>query len=132
VSAFEYPRQYGPRSPSFSRAVLTENNTLLVSGTASILGHESVHDSELMNQATETAANINALCEAALATLDTTDSFKHSKLRIYIRNPEDHDPAIAGLHSLLVDNTDYVVLVGDICRSNLLLEVEAVYQVGAE
>ncbi|MBL6751613.1 MAG: pteridine-dependent deoxygenase, partial [Nevskia sp.] len=45
TSAFHYPRSYGPRSPSFSRAVLLPGSggaRLLVSGTASIVGHASV------------------------------------------------------------------------------------------
>ncbi|HUS25527.1 MAG TPA: hypothetical protein VM369_11315, partial [Candidatus Binatia bacterium] len=46
VSAFHYPRQYGAKSPSFSRATLIGGGPdarLLVSGTASVVGHESRH-----------------------------------------------------------------------------------------
>ncbi len=46
VSAFSYPREYGPRSPSFSRATLrkwADGAHLYGSGTASIVGQASPH-----------------------------------------------------------------------------------------
>ena len=45
VSAYLYPADYGPRSPTFSRAVratLSGQEALFVSGTASIVGHRTV------------------------------------------------------------------------------------------
>ena len=45
VSAYLYPADYGPRSPTFSRAVratLSGQAALFVSGTASIVGHLSL------------------------------------------------------------------------------------------
>ena len=46
VRAYEYPSSYGPSSPSFARATLRSSMTgshLLISGTASVVGHRSVH-----------------------------------------------------------------------------------------
>lgn len=46
MSAYCYPPQYGPRSPSFARATLKRwdgADDLYISGTASIVGHESLH-----------------------------------------------------------------------------------------
>ena len=46
TSAYLYPRRYGPRSPAFARAMLLPDcagATLFISGTASIVGHESQH-----------------------------------------------------------------------------------------
>ena len=43
VSAWRYPRRYGPKSPLFSRATIMRLNgtsQFLISGTASILGHQ--------------------------------------------------------------------------------------------
>src|SRR5690606_3893026 len=48
VSAYRYPRLYGPRPPAFSRGMLVGAGGLpvvYVSGTASIVGHKSVHRS---------------------------------------------------------------------------------------
>ena len=49
VSAFAYPRDYGPVAPGFSRAMLLPGDTplLLISGTASIVGHASQHPDTL-------------------------------------------------------------------------------------
>src|SRR6187549_2182702 len=43
LSAYHYPRQYGQTSPTFSRAMLVAPDTLMISGTASIVGHVSQH-----------------------------------------------------------------------------------------
>ena len=135
MSAFQYPRQYGPRSPSFARAVLLsqcELPVLLVSGTASILGHESVHTSKLINQAEETTRNIVSLRDAALKQSGTAESFSAGCLRIYVRDKADFPIAVDSLKELLHNRDgskpDYIVLLGDICRTDLLVEVEAVYQ----
>ena len=135
MSAFQYPRQYGPRSPSFARAVLLsqcEFPLLLVSGTASILGHESVHTSKLINQAEETTLNIISLRDAALKQTVKAQSFSTGSLRIYVRDKADFPLAVDSLKKLLHNSDhstpDYIVLLGDICRSDLLVEVEAVYQ----
>src|SRR4029077_5387998 len=57
VSAFRYPPQYGPRSPPFAGAMLarpTGKPLLFVSGTASIVGHETLHHGDAAAQAAET------------------------------------------------------------------------------
>lgn len=125
VSAFKYPRQYGPRSPSFSRATLKRwacgGYSLLVSGTASVVGHET-HHQDLVAQLQETARNLDALqAEAGLP-------LRPDVLRVYVRNRADLPAvqrAVAAIPSLQVP---MVFLEGDICRSNLILEVEAVYE----
>ena len=65
VSAYDYPRQYGPAAPSFSRAMLTPDPLLLVSGTASIVGHASVHPGDVAAQLEETLANLENLLRHA-------------------------------------------------------------------
>ncbi len=67
VSAYRYPKQYGPRSPTFSRAALLAEGggTLMISGTASIVGHETVHSGDAAAQTRESLANIGAVTESA-------------------------------------------------------------------
>ena len=67
VSAYDYPRQYGPAAPSFSRAALTPDPLLLISGTASIVGHASVHLGDVAAQLEETLANLDNLLRHARA-----------------------------------------------------------------
>ncbi len=64
VQAYLYPRKYGPAPPSFSRAMLLPNDTVVGSGTASIVGHESRHDGNLDAQIDETLANLRELIRA--------------------------------------------------------------------
>lgn len=64
VSAYEYPLVYGPRSPSFARASLRQSisgSHLLIAGTASVVGHVSVHIGDPYKQTMEIIQNLNAL-----------------------------------------------------------------------
>jgi chorismate lyase / 3-hydroxybenzoate synthase len=87
VSAFRYPPQHGPRSPTFTRAAIGEhggNKVLFVSGTASIVGHESKHRGEVAAQTSEIVANIRALlaeCEGTGA-IPVSDELR---LKVYVR-----------------------------------------------
>lgn len=123
VSAFDYPRQYAPRKPLFSRAVVWSDDhgeQLLVSGTASIVGHASRHANNLEAQLTEVWLNLESLRQAAGATHPVA-------LRVYIRNEADY-PAIRDfLRERLAPNVATLYLLADICRSELLVEIEGVY-----
>jgi chorismate lyase/3-hydroxybenzoate synthase len=68
VNAYEYPTIYGPRSPSFARATLCRSDSathLFISGTASVVGHQSQHVGSADLQALETVTNLRALVEHA-------------------------------------------------------------------
>lgn len=131
TSAYRYPRQFGPRSPAFSRAVLLESEDwqqLLISGTASIVGHESRHDDSVGRQIDETFRNIQALiAQAAIqsgrspATLDG----RGTSLRVYLRRREDLPAARAALAAHVGAQRSVLFLRGDICRRELVIEVEA-------
>ena len=71
VSAYHYPREYGTHSPVFSRAALlrqAQSLTLFISGTASIVGHRSLHLGDTAAQTRETLTNIEALLGEANRT----------------------------------------------------------------
>ena len=91
TSAYHYPAQYGPRSPIFARAMLMQtagNPVLFVSGTASIVGHETRHVDDAPAQARETIANIQAvIAQAQLAGLGAASPDANLLLKIYLRNP---------------------------------------------
>lgn len=131
TSAFHYPAQYGPRSPTFARAMLMQtagNPLLFVSGTASIVGHETLHIGNAPAQARETVANLLAvIAQAQLAGLDSPRSNANLRLKIYLRRPDD----LAMVHNCLRQTfgpaANALYLQADICRADLLLEVEAVY-----
>ena len=65
LSAFLYPDRYGPRSPTFSRAALAHppgQEILFLSGTASIVGHQTVHPGDVRAQTVESLDNIAKRC----------------------------------------------------------------------
>ena len=70
VSAYRYPSDYGPRSPTFSRAAVVAlgggSTVLFISGTASIVGHLSMHPGDVRRQTEETLTNIGTLCDEAV------------------------------------------------------------------
>ena len=133
VSAYRYPSDYGPRSPSFSRAALVEAGggrvALLISGTASIVGHHSVHVGDVAAQLRETLANLRAVLHAAQAR--TTARFELADLHctVYLRHTEQlplvraEIEAALGADSLAARTAVY--LEADICRSDLAVEIEA-------
>lgn len=130
ISAFRYPRQYGPRSPSFSRAAQLAGATskqLFLSGTAAIVGHESRHAEDLKGQAAETLRNLESLIGTANGESPCAGSGLY---RLYLRQPDQLDDALDALAPLAVDQDQLVVLKADICRTELLLEVDGL--IGAE
>lgn len=131
ISAFHYPAQYGPRSPIFARAMLMQTAgkpLLFVSGTASIVGHATLHIGDAPAQARETVANILAvIAQAQLAGLDSSSSYANLLLKIYLRYPDDLPMVRNCLIQTFGPTVKTLYLQADICRADLLLEVEAVY-----
>jgi chorismate lyase / 3-hydroxybenzoate synthase len=126
VSAFNYPSAYGPRSPLFSRAMWIDSQggpRLYLSGTASILGHESVHPGDLHEQIEETLRNMEAILANAPASLFESEVC----LRVYIRNENHYRTIRYALEARFGESCSIVYLRGDICRSELLLEIEGVF-----
>ncbi len=132
TSAYHYPQQYGPRAPSFSRAALwrgdgEESDVLFVSGTASIVGHQTLHQGNVVAQAHETLTNLQSVVAAAVSHgARDVAILPDLLLKAYVRHPEDQPlvrQVLAG-HGLDADAVLY--LHADICRAELLVEIEAV------
>lgn len=128
VSAFQYPEKYGPRSPSFARASIAEmagEPQLFVSGTASIVGCESVHVGSLERQFGETVENLRAVCEVASeGRYATLDELPGAVYRVYVRHSE-HYPELRTMFDDVAGPAAKSMWVrGDVCREELLLEIE--------
>jgi chorismate lyase/3-hydroxybenzoate synthase len=128
VSAYHYPRRYGSHSPVFSRATLLRQEqglALFISGTASIVGHRSLHAGDTAAQTRETLANIEALLEEA-NRLAGGSYFELAALacKAYLRRPADLPLVQAQLASAL-GGARVLYLQADICREDLLVEIEA-------
>lgn len=129
VSAFRYPRVYGPRSPSFARATLKcwdAHAHLYVSGTASIVGHESLHTGDAMAQLDEIHRNIDTLCEQARLRVPGS-RFRPQQLKLYLNQPEDLAAARRRVLDHFGADAPLLSLHGKICRNDLLLEVEGLF-----
>lgn len=130
ISAYSYPKQYGPRSPTFSRATLAFQDTaqtLFISGTASILGHETVHPASVSLQTRETLVNIRAVIEqAVLKGFAPVDFASDLALKVYVRHAEDFAEVVGIIQEELGTLSELIVLQADICRADLLVEIEAV------
>ena len=131
TSAFRYPLQYGPRSPIFARAMLMKSAgkpLLFISGTASIVGHETLHIGNALAQTRETIANIQAvIAQARLAGLKAPGTTANLLLKTYLRHADDLGMVRNCLTKAFGAAANALYLQADICRADLLLEVEAVY-----
>ena len=130
TSAYHYPPKFGRHSPIFSRACVwgeSGGSRLFVSGTASIVGHETIHRGDVIAQTRETIVNIGALLEQANRIVGSSRySLDGLKLKVYLRHPSDLPDVAATLAGLLHPAASIVYLQADVCREDLLVEIEAV------
>ena len=126
TSAYCYPSQYGPRSPSFTRAIYHQGSNyshLFLSGTASIVGHHTVAPLDRVKQTHETLLNLDALLTAA-----DFPGIESPRLNatwcVYIRNAEDLPYIRDIIEAKLHNPSSIVYLRGDLCRKDLVVEIE--------
>ena len=132
VSAFLYPRQYGEVSPSFSRATVKKwgnQQHIYISGTASILGHETMHKGDVIAQLHETLTNIETLLRHGDKTLGLPiqHAYELSLLKIYLRDPNTIQAVQQYIDDYFDKTPPLIYLQGDVCREDLLIEIEAHY-----
>lgn len=105
-------------TPKFERAksIHSLNNRLIyISGTAAIRGENSLKNVGLAKQLQITMENIAELIDEA----------KLLMLRVYLKYPEDYEEA-AGLMSTYQLNISISYMWADVCRDELLIEIEGV------
>lgn len=135
--AYRYSRRFGPLPPCFARAtriVLGTTPTLLVGGTASVRGEESLHDGCVEKQLEETCINLDSLLRKALGATDaeasdsseTESRHRYRDLRVYYKHSDNAD----FLHTTVRDRFPSLerleMVHADICRAELLVEIEGV------
>ena len=132
VSAWNYPADYGPRAPTFSRGALASlpgQQLLFISGTASIVGHRTVHAGDAAAQTREAMANVAAVVDEAnrseLQSAPQPYALTALDYRVYIRHAADFDAVLTELESTVGNNASVVYVQADICRADLLVEIEA-------
>lgn len=133
VSAYRYPSQYGPAAPTFSRAALADLGGggvgLFISGTASIVGHETVHLGDVRAQTRETLTNLRTVCALASQRAGRPFRVEELELVVYLRHPADLAPVRDELTQALGADSpalrSAIVVQADVCRTDLLVEIEA-------
>jgi hypothetical protein len=145
IAPYRYSRRYGPRPPCFARATVLPADAgiprqVLVGGTASIRGEESFHPGNIAWQLRETSDNLAHLLRAASAVENGADNRaevnamttgesvrwlgQFRDLRVYYVRDEDRsfiEAQTAGAFSPAC-RIEYVH--ADLCRSELLVEIE--------
>lgn len=136
ISPHCYSEKFGPLPPCFARATMVPRpgnaSLLLVGGTASIRGEDSQHIGDLQQQCDETLRNLSAVVTAG-ATVKFSDRTSplscFRELRVY--HPRSADAKWLGEH--LPANFPHLrrmeLCRADLCRSELLVEIEGVAMV---
>lgn len=132
VEPAQYPQEYGKQSPLFSRGtVITDNGDqqFLISGTASILGHKTHHRDDCAEQINETLRNVRALVTESQRHYGSAASGElgyGGLLKVYVRDPEDLEIIATSVAEQMGRQTPVIYLQGDVCRADLLTEVEGI------
>jgi enamine deaminase RidA (YjgF/YER057c/UK114 family) len=131
--AYAYGPGYSPGSPKFSRAMalrLGDYVTTWISGTASIVHSESCHVGDIEAQTEQTIDHIEQLIAPenfAAHGLSGAGAALHDvpKIRVYLKRPEDFSKCKA-ICQRRFGPVPAIYAVADICRPELLVEIEGV------
>lgn len=134
--AYNYPTLYGPKSPSFARATYyrysDKNFNIYIAGTASIIGHETIFVDDAENQCITTLDNIELLIsEENLRRYDIRENLNLKDIdciKVYIRKKSDFPVIKEICEKRFSQKASIIYIKADICRSNLLVEIEGVIQ----
>lgn len=127
VSAYHYPQTFGPSSPIFVRAMsatLGGQYCFFISGTASIVGYETLHQGDTEKQVAETLLNVRTLLQQA-PRYDPGRG--RMLLKVYLRHIEDLPRVRGKVQAEFGMACRAVYLHSNICRSDLLVEIEGAY-----
>lgn len=133
TSAFDYSDFYSPKSPKFARAVALAYNdraSVYVSGTASIVDQKTVFVGDPAGQTNQTLDNIEALISGKNLAKHGLPGFDAAlgdlaAARVYVKKPEHYETIKAICDKRLAD-VPKVYTFADVCRDDLLVEVEGV------
>jgi chorismate lyase/3-hydroxybenzoate synthase len=140
--AYRYSHRYGPLPPCFSRAMIVPElgvgtPWVMVAGTSSILGEDTRHAGDCEAQLDETLLNLAHLSAAFAGDRTRAGErlgederaralarFHH--LRVYLVREIDAANVVAGLRRAFPEVDELEAFAADLCRPELLVEVEGV------
>jgi chorismate lyase/3-hydroxybenzoate synthase len=133
VAPYHYSQRFGPLPPCFARATkMASNDLLLVGGTASVRGEDSVHIDDLASQCRETYLNLAALVSAGIGK-KLSPSVKLPRLlasfrdlRVYFCDRAHEREIEQSVQENFPNLRHLEMLHADLCRAELLVEIEGV------
>jgi enamine deaminase RidA (YjgF/YER057c/UK114 family) len=136
TSAFDYGTEYSPKSPKFSRAMAVvgpEVVSILVSGTASIVQSETRFPGDAEGQTRQTLDNIEALIARAnferQGVRRAGATLRDMVLaRVYVKRQEDYEK-VRAICKQRLGELPVTFAVADVCRPDLLVEIEGIAMV---
>jgi len=129
--AYEYDQSYlvgdavmdqVKKTPLFERAKILktdEGSTIFISGTASIIGQETIGVGDIKCQTEITIKNIQEL----ISKINNYQSTQFTYLRAYIKE-ESHFQMVRSICEASYPDVSISYLQADVCRENLLVEIE--------
>ncbi len=128
-------RQNKKSSPKFERAKyisINEKKTIYVSGTASIRDQETIGENDVKIQTFVTIENIdNLISDINLKNAGISNNFEKmsfSFIRVYIKNKSEIK-VVKEICDSYYKDVPINYLVADICRDNLLVEIEGIVEI---
>ncbi|MDB5319558.1 MAG: hypothetical protein JWN40_1189 [Phycisphaerales bacterium] len=142
VNPHRYSARYGPLPPCFARAtVLEAPGLVLVGGTASIRGEDSLHKTSLSLQMIETLTNLASVVETAQAKVGGGGGVaargqeawlgRYREVRVYYPRACDAEELETMVRGAFGVDCRVEMRRADLCRAELLVEIEGVAELGA-
>lgn len=132
-AAYRYSKRYGPLPPCFARATVVDDpacavlgrRLLIVAGTASVVGEDSVHQGDPERQLAETCVNLESLIAAADPGCGEPLSL-FRELRVYVVDDASQASLVDRIAARFPSLDRLELMPADLCRADLLVEVEGV------
>jgi enamine deaminase RidA (YjgF/YER057c/UK114 family) len=128
-------KDFNRTTPKFERAkilVTPFNNWIFISGTAAIKGETSIPIHSVEHQTEMTIKNILSLISVENLKkhgINTAGEVEMNNLRVYIKYPKDIE-SVKELCTKYFSQTPVNYVVADICRPELLVEIEGFAVIG--
>jgi len=121
------------QAPQFERAKLVKNhstNTLFVSGTAAIVGENTIGIDDIEQQTNTTLHHISQLVSVENLIFHKIEMpnthIEPKSVRVYIKNEADFKK-VQNICNQSFNTQTITYIQADVCRDNLLVEIEAEY-----
>lgn len=134
ISSYRYSRRWGPSPPCFSRAIRLvpngpESAMLMIGGTASVVGEETLHPGDLRAQIHETLRNLETLIRVGLPEWSKSESSEDvfrlvRQLRVYCVRREDWQTIDRAMRASFAAVRDIEYTRATLCREGLVVEIE--------